>query len=152
MKGVPRTNARYLLRSRGGHRATGSTQPQPQPLQLLPRSVTLASSFQDRDTPRHPSCGDQILRRHQAQESARGLQAATPRPLLRSFKGLSSSYPPYQIVRCGQAINLALKLHAHSVQHAYELASTSHALKNTSFNSCQQDQARATARTPPDPR
>eukprot|EP00983_Pelagomonas_calceolata_P067279 1149421-Pelagomonas_calceolata.AAC.10 len=34
----------------GGAGKTGSTQRQPQPLQLLPNSVTIASLFQDRDT------------------------------------------------------------------------------------------------------
>eukprot|EP00983_Pelagomonas_calceolata_P063052 1147566-Pelagomonas_calceolata.AAC.3 len=48
MKRVPRTNSRYLLRSRGGRGGTGSTQRQPRPLRLLPRSVTLVSSTQNR--------------------------------------------------------------------------------------------------------
>eukprot|EP00983_Pelagomonas_calceolata_P059494 1145940-Pelagomonas_calceolata.AAC.1 len=57
---APRTNSRYPLRSWGGGRGqTGSTQRQPQTLHLLPRSVTLASSFQiwNSRTEAHPSCG-----------------------------------------------------------------------------------------------
>eukprot|EP00983_Pelagomonas_calceolata_P112095 1159849-Pelagomonas_calceolata.AAC.5 len=49
------------------------------------------------------------------------------------------------------ATKLALKLHAHSVQYAYKLASTRRALEKTPFNSHHQDQARATASNPPDP-
>eukprot|EP00983_Pelagomonas_calceolata_P099163 1158427-Pelagomonas_calceolata.AAC.7 len=84
-----------------------------------------------------------------------------------SFKGLSSSHPPYHSVRCGQghlhpshleplkelgldshtAIKLVLKLHVHSVQCAYKLVSTRRALEKKSFNS----QAWATANNPPDP-
>eukprot|EP00983_Pelagomonas_calceolata_P030335 951702-Pelagomonas_calceolata.AAC.1 len=44
-----------------------------------------------------------------------------------------------------QATNLALELHAHSVQHAYKFASTRHALEKTPLNSHRQDQARGTA-------
>eukprot|EP00983_Pelagomonas_calceolata_P043407 1138880-Pelagomonas_calceolata.AAC.3 len=43
---------------------------------------------------------------------------------------------------------LALKLHAHSVQYAYRLASN---LENTPLNSHHRDQARGTASNPPDP-
>eukprot|EP00983_Pelagomonas_calceolata_P056247 1144501-Pelagomonas_calceolata.AAC.4 len=80
MKRVPRTNCRYPLRSTGGR---GSTQCQPQPLHLLPRSVTLASSFQNR--------GTSILWRSNTvktpgQKPARGLQAAAPRSMSPSFK------------------------------------------------------------------
>eukprot|EP00983_Pelagomonas_calceolata_P048150 1140938-Pelagomonas_calceolata.AAC.1 len=49
-----------------------------------------------------------------------------------------------------KATRLARKLHAHSVQYAYKLASTRRALEKTSFDSHQQDQARATASNPPD--
>eukprot|EP00983_Pelagomonas_calceolata_P060566 1146440-Pelagomonas_calceolata.AAC.2 len=87
-----------------------------------------------------------------------------------SFKGLSSSHPPYHYVRCGwghlhpphcgapkldldthAATKLALNLHAHFVQYAYTLASTRRALEKTSFTSHRQDQAQATASNPPDP-
>eukprot|EP00983_Pelagomonas_calceolata_P001995 66971-Pelagomonas_calceolata.AAC.1 len=47
-------------------------------------------------------------------------------------------------------LKLALKLHAHSVQYAYELASTRRNLKKASLNSRHQDQAQATASNPPD--
>eukprot|EP00983_Pelagomonas_calceolata_P081337 1155536-Pelagomonas_calceolata.AAC.1 len=47
---------------------------------------------------------------------------------------------------------LALKLHAQSVQFAYEFASTRRALEKTSFNSHHQNQAWTTASNPPDPR
>eukprot|EP00983_Pelagomonas_calceolata_P132764 1161903-Pelagomonas_calceolata.AAC.3 len=49
------------------------------------------------------------------------------------------------------ATKLALKLHAHSVQHAFELSSTRRALEKNDLNSRHQDQARATASTRPDP-
>eukprot|EP00983_Pelagomonas_calceolata_P033113 1037600-Pelagomonas_calceolata.AAC.2 len=49
------------------------------------------------------------------------------------------------------ATRLALKVHAHSVQYAYKLASTRHALEKTPLYSRHQDQARATASSPPDP-
>eukprot|EP00983_Pelagomonas_calceolata_P074828 1152714-Pelagomonas_calceolata.AAC.2 len=49
------------------------------------------------------------------------------------------------------ATKLVLKLHAHSVQYAHKLASTRRALEKTSFTSHHQDQARATAISPPDP-
>eukprot|EP00983_Pelagomonas_calceolata_P080348 1155106-Pelagomonas_calceolata.AAC.1 len=42
-----------------------------------------------------------------------------------------------------KATKLAQKLHAHSVQYAYKVASTRQALEKTSFNSHQHDQARA---------
>eukprot|EP00983_Pelagomonas_calceolata_P059480 1145932-Pelagomonas_calceolata.AAC.2 len=45
------------------------------------------------------------------------------------------------------AIKLALELHAHSVQYAYQLVSTRCAFEKTSFNS----QTWATASNPPDP-
>eukprot|EP00983_Pelagomonas_calceolata_P126243 1161287-Pelagomonas_calceolata.AAC.1 len=50
-----------------------------------------------------------------------------------------------------KATRLAQKPHAHSVQYAYKLASIRSALEKNSFNSYQQDQARATASNPPDP-
>eukprot|EP00983_Pelagomonas_calceolata_P061434 1146838-Pelagomonas_calceolata.AAC.1 len=49
------------------------------------------------------------------------------------------------------ATRLALKLHAHSVQYAYKLASTRRTLGKTPLNSRHQNQARATASNPPDP-
>eukprot|EP00983_Pelagomonas_calceolata_P110146 1159636-Pelagomonas_calceolata.AAC.7 len=49
-----------------------------------------------------------------------------------------------------KATRLAWKLYAHSVKYAYRLAGTRRALEVTSFDSHQQDQARATASNPPD--
>eukprot|EP00983_Pelagomonas_calceolata_P001948 65809-Pelagomonas_calceolata.AAC.3 len=148
MKRVPRTNSRYPLRSRGGHRGNREHSA--------------------------PATATPLAFRHQAHEAAGGqLQAAASRPTSPKFKGLSSSYPPYHSVRCGRgrlhpshfeplkelgldtykATRLApdRKLHAHSVQYAYKLASTRRALEKTSYNSHQQDQARATASNPPAP-
>eukprot|EP00967_Tisochrysis_lutea_P109927 scaffold171416_cov21-Tisochrysis_lutea.AAC.1 len=85
---------------------------------------------------------------------------ATPQPLLPSFKGLSTSFLPYHSDRCGRgrlhpshfgapsrarpdthkATMLALNLHAHSVQYAYKVSSSSHALEKTSLCSHQQGQ------------
>eukprot|EP00983_Pelagomonas_calceolata_P074622 1152623-Pelagomonas_calceolata.AAC.1 len=50
------------------------------------------------------------------------------------------------------ANRLALKLHAHSVQYAYKLSSTRRAFEKTPLKSRHQDQARATASNPPNPR
>eukprot|EP00983_Pelagomonas_calceolata_P004640 151118-Pelagomonas_calceolata.AAC.1 len=129
-----------LLRDFGAAGGTGiqSTQRQPQPLHLLPRSVTLASFFWNRgkstlwrsNTASVKTPGPSI---------AGGLQPAALQPLSRSFKGLSSSHPPYHFVKCGgviytphtleplkglgldtlKATKLALELRAHSVQYAY---------------------------------
>eukprot|EP00983_Pelagomonas_calceolata_P100194 1158537-Pelagomonas_calceolata.AAC.16 len=50
-----------------------------------------------------------------------------------------------------KATELALKLHAHSVQYTYALASTRHALEKTSLKSHHRDQAQGTASNPSDP-
>eukprot|EP00983_Pelagomonas_calceolata_P047317 1140579-Pelagomonas_calceolata.AAC.1 len=50
-----------------------------------------------------------------------------------------------------KATKLALKLHAHSVQYAYKLASTRRALEKTPLNSHHQVNVWGTASKPPDP-
>eukprot|EP00983_Pelagomonas_calceolata_P087553 1156979-Pelagomonas_calceolata.AAC.1 len=156
MKRVPRTYSRYPLRGRGGHgedmehsapaTASSPTSKVRHASQLLPeqRHVHLVEVKYCEDT--QPN--------NQLKASKQQHHKLSP-----SFKGLSSSHPPYYYVRCGRelgldthaATKLALKLHAHPVQHAYKLASTRRALEKTSFTSHHQDQAWATASNPPDP-
>eukprot|EP00983_Pelagomonas_calceolata_P087136 1156894-Pelagomonas_calceolata.AAC.2 len=150
MERVPRTNSRYLLRSRGGH---GGSREHSAPATATPpifKSNT-AKTPGPRISWRHPSSSTTIY--------------------VAIFQGLSSSHPPYHSVRCGRghlqpkhfgaplrdcqdhgldshtAIKIALKLHAHSVQCAYKHVSTQHTLEKTSFNT----QTRATANNPPGP-
>eukprot|EP00983_Pelagomonas_calceolata_P074279 1152493-Pelagomonas_calceolata.AAC.5 len=166
MKRVPRTNSRYPLRNRGGHgrhreRSAPATASPPTSevchhSQLLPgqRHVHLvevkyyegtrpknqleASKQQHHDLCRHLSRTSAQVILHTLLLGVGGViyTAHTLEPL--EELGLDTH----------TATKLALKLHAHSVQYVYKLASTRRALENSSktyFNSHHQDQAWATA-------
>eukprot|EP00983_Pelagomonas_calceolata_P057707 1145184-Pelagomonas_calceolata.AAC.1 len=101
MKRVPRTNSRYPLRSTGGHRGNrehsapaAATPPTPKarhhdPGQLPPEQKhSLLVEFK--------YCGD-TRPNNQLEASKQQHCAMSP-----SFKGFSSSHPPYHSVRCGR--------------------------------------------------
>eukprot|EP00983_Pelagomonas_calceolata_P087741 1157024-Pelagomonas_calceolata.AAC.3 len=134
----------------------------------MPSSVILVSSFQNRGT--SISWRSNTVKTPGPRISWRPSSNSTATSAAIS-QGPQLKYPPYHSVRCGRghlhpphpgasytawsdthtATRLALELHAHSVQYAYKLFSTRHALEKTPLNSRHQDQARATASNPPDP-
>eukprot|EP00983_Pelagomonas_calceolata_P069829 1150521-Pelagomonas_calceolata.AAC.6 len=172
---LPRTNARYALRSRGGR---GGNREHSAPATATPPAYEVRHPSQLLLEHRHitchdPSCGGQGLASAQVtlHTNLLGVGGVIYTPhTLEAFKVLG--------LDTHTAIKLALKLHARSVQYAekrkiyacrsatghlflsrprevvgstYQVATTIRALEKTSssFNSHHQDQARASSSNPP---
>eukprot|EP00983_Pelagomonas_calceolata_P025039 787278-Pelagomonas_calceolata.AAC.1 len=153
MKRVPRTNSRYPLRSRGGHRGnrehsapattTSPTSKVRNPSQLLPEKrhihfveVNYCEDTRPKNQPEASEHQHRDLCSHLSRASA---QVALHTILLGVGRVIYTHHTLEPLEELGldthPATRLALKLHAHSVQCAHNLSSTRRALEKTPLNS-----------------